>query len=83
MTCSRKIDAIDNFIDYIELYNLVKVSFNEERFNLLEPLANKIINNIIKKYESVFYIKINIRKPSISIDSNENFINVEVKYKQE
>ena len=34
----KKTDNIDDFIDYIELYNLIKDSFEEKRFNLLESL---------------------------------------------
>ena len=32
------------------------------------------------KYKSIYYIKINIRKPSIKVDSNKDFINVEIEY---
>ena len=75
-------DDIENVIDYIELYQLMKNSFEEKRFNLLESLAEKILNDIKNCYKSVFYIKLNIKKPSIMIDNNKNFINVEVKYQK-
>ena len=75
-------DNIENFIDYIELYNLIKSSFEEKRFNLLESLGKKILQDIKKEYKSVFYINVNMRKPSIIIDNNKDFINVEVKYKK-
>jgi len=78
----KKTDNLDNFIDYIDLYNLVKYSFEEKRFNLLESLISKIFKDITEKYKKVFYIKINIRKPSISIDANRDFINVEAEYKK-
>ena len=71
-------DNIDDFIDYTDLYNLIKVSFQKKRFNLLESLGAKILKDIKKEYKSIFYIKINIRKPSLIIDNNEDFINVEV-----
>ena len=67
-------------IDYIELYNLLKDSFESERFNLLESLGQKILSDIIKKYDSVYHITLNIRKPSIIIDNNKDFINLEVEY---
>ncbi len=75
-------DSIVDTVDYINLYNTVKFSFNEKRFNLLESVANKLIVDIKNKYKSIYYIKINIRKPSISIDSNKDFINVEIEYKK-
>ena len=73
-------DSIDSTIDYIDLYKIVKSSFSEKRFNLLESLANKLIVDIKSRYESICYIKISIRKPSISIGSNKDFINVETEY---
>ncbi len=78
----QKTDNLDDFIDYIDLYNLVQYSFEEKRFNLVESLISKIVEDIREKYKTVFYIKINIRKPSISIDNNKDFINVESEYKK-
>ena len=78
-------DNIEQVINYIDLYDLIKNSFEEKRFNLLESLGDKILNDIIKYYKSKFiisYIKINIRKPSISIDNNKDFINIEVEYQK-
>ena len=79
---TKKTDNLDDFIDYIDLYDLVKYSFGEKRFNLLESLISKILKDITEKYRRIFYIKINIRKPSISIDGNKDFINVEAEYKK-
>ena len=75
-------DNLGGTIDYIELYNLLKDSFESERFNLLESLGQKILSDIIKKYDSVYHVTLNIRKPSIRIDSNKDFINVEIEYKK-
>ena len=75
-------DNIDNFIDYTDLYNLIKVSFCEQRFNLLESVGAKILKDIKKEYQSIFYIKINIRKPSLIIDNNKDFVNIEIEYKK-
>ena len=81
-TQSSYSDDIKDFIDYIELYELIKNSFQEKRFNLLESLGFKILNDIKKSYKAVFYMKINIRKPSLVVDNNQDFINVEVEYKK-
>ena len=75
-------DDIENVIDYIVLYDLLKNSFQEKRFNLLESLGKKILDDIKIKYKSVFYITLNMRKPLIAIDNNKDFINVEVEYKK-
>ncbi len=73
-------DNISNTIDYIELYHIIKNTVTQKRFNLLESLGDELISDIKNKYKSIYYIKINIRKPSIKVDSNKDFINVEIEY---
>ena len=73
-------DDINKSIDYIDLYNCIKKRFNKTRFNLLETLAQRIIDDISNHFKNVYHIKINIRKPSISIDENIDFINVELEF---
>ena len=73
-------DSVSKTIDYIELYNLLKIFFNKTRYNLLETLGNEIINQVLDNYASIYYIKVNIRKPSISIEQNNDFINIEIEY---
>ena len=73
-------DTISSTIDYMDMYETIKSSFFEKRFNLLESLAKKIIEDLTDKYNSIYYIKINLRKPEIKIDSNVNFISLEVEH---
>ena len=73
-------DNISNTIDYIDLYHIIKNTVTQKRFNLLESLGDELISDIKNKYKSIYYIKINIRKPSIKADSNKDFINVEIEY---
>tara|TARA_B000000475_G_C15689604_1_gene321688 strand:- start:179 stop:547 length:369 start_codon:yes stop_codon:yes gene_type:complete len=73
-------DSISQTLDYIDLYKILKKFFKDKRYNLLETLGHEIINEIIRVYKSIYYIKINIKKPSIKIDKNKDFINVEVEY---
>ena len=75
-------DSVSKTIDYIELYNLLKKIFNKTRYNLLETLGNEIINQVLDNYASIYYIKVNIRKPSISIEQNNDFINIEIEYEK-
>tara|TARA_A100001011_G_scaffold96283_1_gene101270 strand:+ start:659 stop:1024 length:366 start_codon:yes stop_codon:yes gene_type:complete len=73
-------DKINSCIDYILLYNFLKEKFNEKKFNLIESLGEKIILDINNQFNNIYYIKINIRKPSIIVDNNKDFINVELEY---
>ena len=73
-------DSISSTIDYMDLYKTIKSTFMEKRFNLLESLGHKLILDIKNKYKSIYYIKINIKKPSIFVDSTKDFINVEIEH---
>tara|TARA_Y100001970_G_scaffold84996_2_gene107191 strand:- start:712 stop:1080 length:369 start_codon:yes stop_codon:yes gene_type:complete len=75
-------DCISATIDYMDLYQIIKNTFTGKRFNLLESLGKQLILDIKNKYKTIYYIKINIRKPSIEIDANKDFINVEIEYKK-
>ena len=79
---SNNFDDINKTIDYIELYQLLQNSFEEKRFNLLESLIDKMLEDIKANYKSVVYMKLNIRKPSIHIENNKDFISVEAEYKK-
>lgn len=73
-------DSVLKTIDYTDLYKLLKKIFTKNRYNLLETLGKEIINQVLEDYASIYYIKVNIRKPSISIEENNDFINVEIEY---
>ena len=73
-------DNIASSIDYMTIYEFIKKKFNDKRFNLIESLAQKIIEDIVSKFTDINHIIINVRKPSITIDDNKDFINVELEY---
>ena len=73
-------DNIKSSIDYMTIYEFIKKRFNDKRFNLIESLAQKIIEDIVSKFTNINHVIINVRKPSITIDDNKDFINVELEY---
>ena len=73
-------DNIKSSIDYMSIYEFIKKRFNDKRFNLIESLAQKIIEDIVSKFTNINHIIINVRKPSVTIDDNKDFINVELEY---
>tara|TARA_B100000676_G_C18064721_1_gene840141 strand:- start:284 stop:652 length:369 start_codon:yes stop_codon:yes gene_type:complete len=73
-------DNIKSSIDYMTIYEFIKKRFNDKRFNLIESLAQKIIEDIVSNFTNINHVIINVRKPSITIDDNKDFINVELEY---
>jgi|TARA_B110000467_G_C18302082_1_gene472082 dihydroneopterin aldolase len=71
------IDNINSYINYIYFYDFIKERFNDVRYDTLEGLINKLIIDIEKNFQSIFYIKLSIKKPELYYDTNQNFIKVE------
>ena len=70
-------DDINSYINYIYFYDFLKERFNEVRYKTLEGLINHLIIDIEKKFQSIFYLKLSIKKPELYYDNNQNFIHVE------
>tara|TARA_B100000519_G_C14223444_1_gene428756 strand:+ start:96 stop:455 length:360 start_codon:yes stop_codon:yes gene_type:complete len=73
-TCN---DDIGSSIDYEYIYNLIVRVFEENCFNLIETLGEKIIDSICASF-STRKISVTIRKPEISFDNNSSCVEVSV-----
>ncbi len=74
---AMKSDNLDETVDYFEVVELVKRIFSEKDYNLIECVAGRIGNEIIKK----FYIEkvvVKIRKPHAPINANLDTVEVEI-----
>ena len=70
-------DDINSYINYISFYDFFKERFNVLRYKTLEGLINQLIIDIEKNFQSIFYLKLSIKKPELYYDTNQNFIDVE------
>ena len=75
-------DSIENSIDYETIYNLLVDIFENNTFNLIETLGEKVIEKIFMN-NNVKSAIITIRKPQIVFDNNSNCIEVSVNKKNE
>ena len=73
-TCN---DEISSSIDYEYIYNLIVRVFEENCFNLIETLGEKVIDSICESF-STRKIAVTIRKPEISFDNNSSCVEVSV-----
>lgn len=70
-------DNINNTVNYSDVYKIIKSTVEENNFNLIESLANKIRNNIFNLYkDNIVSVCVRIRKYSVPI--NGIFDNVEI-----
>ena len=76
-------DNIKNSIDYEKIYQIILEVVNNNTFNLLETIGEKIINQIFKANNTIKSVKINIRKPQIKFDDNSNCVEVSISKENE
>lgn len=73
-----KADTMEQTVNYVEVYALVKEIVGNKRFNLIERLAEVIGSEILRKFDKVTEATIKIRKPSVPVDCGCDYFAVEV-----
>ena len=77
LTDSCKSDNIVDTINYKEVYDIVKICFNNSQKKIIESVASDIAE-IILKNNRVIDTKIIIRKPSVPIDGICDSVEIEI-----
>ena len=70
-------DDIEKTVNYSFMYDTIVDLFFENRYNLIETLANKISISILDKFD-VISCKVIIRKPDAPINGILDYVEVEV-----
>lgn len=72
-------DDITNTINYSDVYTIIKSTVEQNNFNLIESLANKIRNSIFNTYkDNITSVCIRIRKYSVPIKGIFDNVEIEV-----
>lgn len=71
-------DKLVDTIDYEKIYCLLKVLVSEKKYFLLETLADKIADEILKLFNQVNLVKVKVRKPHPPVKGVVDYIEVEV-----
>ena len=72
-------DEIQNTVDYMDVYFVVKSVFKNERCNLIETLSFKIAE-ALKNSFPIVNCNIKIRKPEINMNGEVGFIEVSLNH---
>ena len=70
-------DDMKKTVNYEKVYRLVESEVVNEKYHLLEALADKIARDVIKEF-GVLEVVVRIRKPSVPIAGSLDFVEVEV-----
>ncbi|MCK5780031.1 MAG: dihydroneopterin aldolase [Psychrilyobacter sp.] len=70
-------DNLDESVSYVDAYYDVESIIKNEKYNLIEALAENIAMTLLKKY-AIKKVKVKIRKPGAPIDGNFDFVGVSI-----
>lgn len=74
-----KKDTLEHTINYIEIFNIVKKEVENERYNLIEALAERIVDKIYNVYKKqITRIILRIRKPAVPLHGILDYAEVEI-----
>lgn len=81
MTCdvteAEAEDDLKKTLDYEKAYNFIKEVVSGEKFFLIEALAYRIALKIIRNFDMVQKVVINVRKPSPPLGGLTDYVEVE------
>lgn len=70
-------DELEDSIDYVSAYQIVKDIAENKRFRLLEALSAHIGDRILATYPLIESVTVRVRKPSVPIAGPIDFVQVE------
>ena len=70
-------DHIEDTINYVEIYKLVKNIVTESKYHLIEALAGQIIKSIFENYR-LDEVTIRLRKPNVPLHGVVDTVEVEI-----
>ena len=78
LTAAAKSDSIDDTVNYAEISDLVVAEITSEPVNLIEKLASRIAERILKAHVKVSSVTVTVHKPQAPVDAQLKDIAVQV-----
>jgi 7,8-dihydroneopterin aldolase/epimerase/oxygenase len=66
----RGIHKLEDTVDYTKVYALLKNIMESDQFQLLETVANTILDSVLREFPLVNKAKVYIQKPSVAIQGS-------------
>ena len=82
LTAASKSDEISDTVNYAEITNLVVSHITTKPVNLIEKLAGRIADHIIKDHAKVLVATVSVHKPQAPVDAVLKDIAVQVTRKR-
>ena len=65
-------------VNYVDVYEVVKMSFVGKRYNLIESVAEAISVAVLDRFEKVADVTVKVKKPAVPVDCICEYFSVEV-----
>ena len=73
-----KIDDLDHTVNYKDIYEVIKGIVENEQYNLLEALAERICEDILNSYNAIQKIDVKIKKPETPVAGIFDYFAVQI-----
>lgn len=73
-----KTDNLENTVSYAKIIKTIKRVMAEAKYDLIERVAYRIIEQVFKEYEPLKEITVRVRKPEAPISAEFSFVAVEL-----
>ncbi|TDX48800.1 dihydroneopterin aldolase [Orenia marismortui] len=75
-------DDLDRSVNYALVYEVVKEICEEEKYQLLEALAERIAAKVLKEFPKVEEVMLRVKKPEAPIPGIFDYVGVEIRRKR-
>lgn len=70
-------DSVTDTVNYAEIYAIVENIITQNKFNLMEALANKMADTIIDSFD-IISLKLKVRKMKPPVKGNIDYFEIEI-----
>lgn len=78
LTAPGKSDDLTNTVSYAKIVKTIKRVMAEDKYDLIERVAYRIIEQVFKEYEPIEALTVRVRKPEAPISAEFSWVAVEL-----
>ena len=76
------VDSLDTTLNYSKVIKSLKKIVTENRFDLIETVAEKTAKELIFEFESIIKLEVEVKKPEAPIKADFDYVSVKIKRKR-
>lgn len=77
MKAAGRTDSLNDAVNYVEIYEKIKSVIENERYELLERMAQRVCDRVLEDVR-VVSVTVRIRKPHVPLSGMLDFVQIEI-----